>query len=102
MLKRRIIRRTSDTTHHRNTPNVVVEWLTLLLSILEVTGSILSSDIGYPEWGFSWFLTVPPGECRDSTLKFVHDCFLPNNFQFIIHLSSYHRRYIVQLQRMRL
>jgi hypothetical protein len=36
---------------------------------------------------FLWFYLVPPGECWDSTLKFVHDRFLPNPFQFIIYLS---------------
>jgi hypothetical protein len=38
---------------------------------------------------FSWFSSVPPGECRDSILKLGHDRFLPNPFQFIIiHLQS--------------
>jgi hypothetical protein len=31
-----------------------------------------------------------PGEGRVSTLKIGHDRFLPNPFQFIIHLSSFH------------
>jgi hypothetical protein len=45
---------------------------------------------------FSWFSSVPPGECRDSILKLGNDRFLPNPLQFIIiYLSSYHRRYIV-------
>jgi len=49
-----------------------------------------------------WFSSVPPGEYRDSTLKLGHDRFLPNPFQFIIiHLSSYHRRYIVYLLKKR-
>jgi hypothetical protein len=34
--------------------------------------------------------SVPPGNCRDSTLKLGHR-FLPNPFHFIIiHLSPYH------------
>jgi hypothetical protein len=35
--------------HHLNSPNVVVEWLTLLIFILEVPGSTLCPEIGYPE-----------------------------------------------------
>jgi hypothetical protein len=60
----------------------VVEFLTLLLRILEVPGSILGPAIGYPDWGISWFSSVP-GECRDSILKLGNDRFLPNPFQFI-------------------
>jgi hypothetical protein len=51
---------------------------------------------GYPDLGFPWFISVLPGEFRDSTLKLGHDLFLPNPFQFIIiHLLPYHLRYIV-------
>jgi hypothetical protein len=34
--------------------------------------------------------SVPPGECRNSTLKLGHDRFLPSRFQFIIHLLLFH------------
>jgi len=44
---------------------------------------------------FSWFSTVPPRECRDSTLKLGHDRFVPNPFQFIIRLS-YHRHLVIE------
>jgi hypothetical protein len=27
---------------------------------------------------FLWFFSVPPGECRDSTLKLSYDRFVPN------------------------
>jgi hypothetical protein len=40
-----------------------------------------------------WWLnlsSVPPGECRDNTLKLGHNHFLPNPFQFIIHIPAYH------------
>jgi len=37
-----------------------------------------------------WFSSVPPGKFWDSTLKLGHDRFLPNPFQFIIHLSPFH------------
>jgi hypothetical protein len=41
---------------------------------------------------FSWFYSVPPGECHNSNLKLGHERFQPNPFQvIIIHLSPYHR-----------
>jgi hypothetical protein len=77
-------------------PNVVVEWLTLLLHIREVPGLLLGPPVtGYPDWDFSWFSSVPPSECRDSTLKWGHVRFLPNPFQYIISHLPYHRRYVV-------
>jgi hypothetical protein len=51
-------------------PNVLVECLTLLLRIREVPGSNLSPETGCPECWFSWFVSVPAGECRNSTLQF--------------------------------
>jgi hypothetical protein len=36
----------------------------------------------FPYSGFSWFSSVPPGEC--------HDRFLSNPFQFIIHLPPFY------------
>jgi hypothetical protein len=73
----------------------VVEWLTLLLCIQEVPGSNLNPETGYPDWGFSWFSSIPTGECQDSALKLGHDCFLLNPFQFIIHLSQYFMQYYI-------
>jgi hypothetical protein len=26
-------------------------------------------ETGYPDWRFSWFFSVPPDECQDSTLN---------------------------------
>jgi hypothetical protein len=76
-------------------PNVVNEWLTFLFRTQEVPGSNLSTG-DQLSWGFSWFSSVPPGKCQDSTLKLSHDHFLPSLFPFIIiHLSPYHRRYTV-------
>jgi hypothetical protein len=60
--------------------NFVVEWLTLLLRIREVPGSNLGSETGYTDWGFSWFSSVLPSECRDSALKLGYDRFLPRPF----------------------
>jgi hypothetical protein len=71
-------------------PNVVVKWLTLMLHIRELPDSNPGPDTGYPDWGFSWFFSVPPGECPDSTLKFGHDRLLPDPFQFTIYLSPHH------------
>jgi hypothetical protein len=34
---------------HERGPNVVVEWLTLLLRIREVPGTNLGSETGYPD-----------------------------------------------------
>jgi hypothetical protein len=31
-------------------------------------------------WGLSWFSSVPPDKCQDSTLKLGHGHFLPNLF----------------------
>jgi hypothetical protein len=70
--------------------NIMVEWLTLLLHLQEVPGSNLGLETSYPDWGFSWISSVPPGKCQDSTLKLGHDHFFPNLFRFIIHLSSFH------------
>jgi hypothetical protein len=39
---------------------------------------------------FRGFFSVPSGECIDSALKLGYNRFLPNPFQFIIHLSSFH------------
>jgi hypothetical protein len=32
----------------------------------EVSGSSLGPETGYPDWGLSWFSSVPPGKHRDS------------------------------------
>jgi hypothetical protein len=50
-------------------PNVVVEWLTLLVRIRDVSGSNLRPEPGYVDCGFSWLSSVPPGKCRDSVLN---------------------------------
>jgi hypothetical protein len=73
-------------------PNVVVEWLTHLLRIREVPGSNFGPETGYPDWGFSRFFSISP---ENSTLKLVHDCFLPRHFQFIITYRPFIWRYIV-------
>jgi hypothetical protein len=69
-------------------PNVAVERLAFLLLNLDVSGSDLGPETGCLDRGFSLFSSVLPGECWHSTLKWGHDCFLPNPFQFIIHVSS--------------
>jgi hypothetical protein len=76
-------------------PNVVVEWLTPLLRIREVPGSNPGTETGYPDEGFSWLSSVPPGKFQDSNFKLVHDRFLPHPLQFIIHISSFIPSYIV-------
>jgi hypothetical protein len=76
----------------REALNVVVEWLTLLLSIRE---SWVQISAGYSDWGSSWFFSVPSGKCRDSTSKLGYDRFLPHPLQFIFHLFLSLRHYIV-------
>jgi hypothetical protein len=77
--------------------SVMDEWLTLLLiCIREVLVQISAPKTGYHDRGFSWYTSVPPGECRDSSFKLGHNRFLTNPLQFIIiHLSSYHSHYKV-------
>jgi hypothetical protein len=67
---------------------LVAEWLTFLLCIPEVPGSDVGSEIGYPDLGFSWFSSDPPGKCWYSALKLGHERLLPRPFQFIIHFLS--------------
>jgi hypothetical protein len=47
-------------------PKVVVEWSTAHLRIWEIPGSNLCPDI---RTEVSWFSSVPPGECQNSTLN---------------------------------
>jgi hypothetical protein len=46
------------------------------------TSTILTEGFVFP--------SIPPGICRDTTLKLGHDRFLSNPFQFIIHTSPSH------------
>jgi hypothetical protein len=50
------------------TSNLAVQWLTLLLRILEAPGSILSTEASYPK-RYLRLSSVSPGKCWDSTLK---------------------------------
>jgi len=36
----------------------MTDWLPLLLHTLKAPGSNLSSEIGFPDWGLSWFHSV--------------------------------------------
>jgi hypothetical protein len=60
----------------------------LLLRIWEVAGSNLDPETGYAE-AYSDF-PQSRGECQDNILKADNDRFLPNPFQFIVHLSPFH------------
>jgi hypothetical protein len=55
-------------------------------------GLELKSRPGYRLSWLTFFVvfSVHVGELRDSSLKLVHDSFLPNSFQFIVHLSLFH------------
>jgi hypothetical protein len=52
----------------RARPNIMVEWLALLLRIPEVSCSNLELEASCPDGGFSCSYSVPPGKCRDSAL----------------------------------
>jgi hypothetical protein len=53
-------------------------------------GSNLGPETGYPDWGFLYFSSVPPGKFWNSTLKLGNEHFLPTPLQFIIYLSPLH------------
>jgi hypothetical protein len=63
-------------------PNVVVDWLTLVIRTWEVRGPHLILQMGYRHWGLLWLFSVRPGVCRDSTSKQGHNHFFLNPFQF--------------------
>jgi hypothetical protein len=49
-------------------PNSVVEWMALLLRILEAPPSDLGLETSYRDWDFSFvFPIVPLGKCREIT-----------------------------------
>jgi hypothetical protein len=67
------------------TPNVVVQWLTLLLRIWFKS----RPREGYPDWGVSWFYSVNSSTYRNSSLKSGHNRLPKNPFQFDIYLSPF-------------
>jgi hypothetical protein len=73
--------------HLFSEPNVMVEWLTLLLCIWEFAGSNLGLETGYPNRGFFVvFLWVNARLMH----KFGHNHSFPNPLKFIIHLPPFH------------
>jgi hypothetical protein len=52
-------------------PDVEVEWLSLLSRIRKVPASTLGSEISYPDFDFSRFSSVHPGQCRYSGLNWT-------------------------------
>jgi hypothetical protein len=67
----------------------VLKAYSFIYNLFNDAGSNICPQSGSSDWDFSWFYSVPPGECRNSILQLGHDSFLPNPFQFITHLSSY-------------
>jgi hypothetical protein len=67
----------------------VVEWLTLLLHIWEIPDSDLSQRPAILT-GFLWLFSIRPCKCWDSTSKLDHNCFLPQRFQLVSHVSPFH------------
>jgi hypothetical protein len=45
--------------------NIVVGWLTILLLTREVRDSNFGPKLGYVEWRFSWFASVPQGNLEE-------------------------------------
>jgi hypothetical protein len=78
----------SSSELHTKRPNVVLEWLTLLLLIREVPGSNIGPETAYPDWGISLFSQA--FQASVGILKLGHDSFLPHSFQFFIHRSPFH------------
>jgi hypothetical protein len=76
-------------------PNVVVEWITLLLRFLEDQVSNIDPETGYTDRFFVFF-SVPPGICGDSTSKLGNDV-LFSPFFYILPFTYRHliRLYIV-------
>jgi hypothetical protein len=65
-------------------------------SYSEVPGSSLRPETGFPDQDFLWVSSVPPVKFRDIALNSGNDYFLPNCFQFIIHLSSFHSLWVTE------
>jgi hypothetical protein len=84
-------------------PNVVIDCLILLLHIREVQGSNLGSGDWLSRLRFCVvFLSSSRRMPGQYIKKVCHYRFLPNSLQFIfVHLSPYHRRYMVLLLRKR-
>jgi hypothetical protein len=80
--------------------DVEVQWVGLLHSILEVSGSYLGSETGYPG-RFLCFYSVTWGECCGSTSKYAMNVFFRLIFNsFFIYISifsSYRPEYIYHL-----
>jgi hypothetical protein len=74
-------------------PNVVIEWLIFLPRIWDVPDSNLCPETCNQNRGFLLFYSVPPGECRYSTLKLGSVRFLPNPFQSVLKMEMYKFRY---------
>jgi hypothetical protein len=68
--------------------NVVVELLTLLFRILEIPGSNIGSETGYPEV----FRGLPQSlhENAGTVLKIRHQPFPSTSLHFTIHSSPFH------------
>jgi hypothetical protein len=60
-----------------------------LTYIQEVPNSNLGRDNGYSDWNFRGFLQSLQAK-RRALHQLGHDHFLPNYFQYIIHLRTYH------------
>jgi hypothetical protein len=74
-------------------PDIAIEWLALLLRIREEPGSDLGKEIGYPDWGVSWFPSVPPGIFQHSTQATTASFHILSSSLFLNHHTIW--RYII-------
>jgi hypothetical protein len=63
----------------------------LKICVREGLGSNIGQVIGYPDWGFLWFSSLPSTKCRDTNSSFH----IPSNSSFIYHPTI--RRYRVSI-----
>jgi hypothetical protein len=59
--------------------------VTPLTYFREVSHSNIGQNIDCSDWGFSWFSLVPPTKFRDRYHKPGNDCYVTQNFPFIVH-----------------
>jgi hypothetical protein len=68
--------------YHFLIPNVLLNWVHLLLHIWKFSGSSLRPETVYPNIGTSWFSSFLPDKCRYSTTNYVTNLFLPRHIKF--------------------
>jgi hypothetical protein len=60
----------------------------LLPRIQEMVGSNLDHKPDFPDWGSSWFSSIPPGKFLGQYLDYTSNLFFSHSLQFIVILST--------------